>query len=296
MGYTYTYSFIIPHNNSPRLLERCLNSIPMRDDLEIIVVDDNSSEECKPVITRPDVKLISISPEETEGAGKARNEGLKEAQGKWILFADCDDFYKEGFLSVLDDYKDTDLDVLYFDAEIRHSDTLVLASYKLSLSQFIERYQKDRTALTDICYFHAPWDKMVRHELITMFDIHFEAILNGNDIFYSFLVGYFAKETEVINQVLYVYTLNPQSITHKKKSETAKLCVLQNRYKIKEFYKYIGYRKASFFILSYWIDVMRKKGIGPFADLVTLYFKRRNEIKSMRHFYVQEVEKRKLMV
>lgn len=294
-GELFTYSFIIPHHNSPRLLDRCLNSIPMREDLEIIVVDDNSSEELKPAIKRPDVKLVSIGPEETEGAGKARNVGLKEAQGKWILFADCDDFYKEGFLSVLDEYKDTDLDVLYFNAEIRKSDTLALVSYSLTLTKYIERYQKDKTALTDIRYFHAPWDKMVKHELITRYDIQFEAILNGNDIFYSFLVGYFAKKAEVINQVLYVYTLSSQSITHKKKSEAAELCVLQNRYKIQEFYKYNN-KKASTFLFSYWKDVLWKKGIGPFVHLMFLYLKHRDEIKRLRYFYVQEIERRKSLI
>lgn len=38
----YTYTIIIPHRNIPKLLQRCLDSIPHRDDLHIIVVDDNS--------------------------------------------------------------------------------------------------------------------------------------------------------------------------------------------------------------------------------------------------------------
>jgi glycosyltransferase involved in cell wall biosynthesis len=52
------YSFIIPHHNSPKLLERCLNSIPQRDDIEIIVVDDNSDKEKKAYSDRRDVRII----------------------------------------------------------------------------------------------------------------------------------------------------------------------------------------------------------------------------------------------
>ena len=37
------YSFIIPHRNVPHLLQRCIDSIPKRDDIQIIIVDDNSS-------------------------------------------------------------------------------------------------------------------------------------------------------------------------------------------------------------------------------------------------------------
>mgnify|MGYP002627111942 CR=1 FL=1 len=41
----FMFSIIIPHKNTPDLLERCVNSIPKRDDLEIIIIDDNSSPE-----------------------------------------------------------------------------------------------------------------------------------------------------------------------------------------------------------------------------------------------------------
>ena len=42
MDYKYNYSFIIPHHNLPELLKRCVSSIPKRDDVQIIIVDDNS--------------------------------------------------------------------------------------------------------------------------------------------------------------------------------------------------------------------------------------------------------------
>lgn len=106
---TLNYSFVIPHHNSPELLNRCLNSIPQRDDIEIIVIDDNSDEDKKPKLSRPDVKLISIDAEHTKGAGRARNYGLKEATGKWIVFSDADDFFIPSFIDVLDQYKDQEL-------------------------------------------------------------------------------------------------------------------------------------------------------------------------------------------
>ena len=41
----FKYSIIIPHKNIPVLLQRCLDSIPIRDDIQIVIVDDNSSSE-----------------------------------------------------------------------------------------------------------------------------------------------------------------------------------------------------------------------------------------------------------
>ena len=93
------YSIIIPHKNIPKLLQRCLNSIPQRDDLEIIVVDDNSDPSIVdfgqfPGAGRSDVSFFF--DKSGKGAGRARNIGLQHAQGKWLLFADADDFFKGG--------------------------------------------------------------------------------------------------------------------------------------------------------------------------------------------------------
>ena len=49
------YSFIIPHKNCPVLLNRCLDSIPIRDDVQIIVVDDNSDVDKKPTFSRQNI-------------------------------------------------------------------------------------------------------------------------------------------------------------------------------------------------------------------------------------------------
>ena len=43
MAQNVKYSIIIPHKNSPDLLKRCLESIPDRTDIQVVVVDDNSS-------------------------------------------------------------------------------------------------------------------------------------------------------------------------------------------------------------------------------------------------------------
>lgn len=70
------YSLIIPHKNIPNLLKRCLDSIPQRDDMEIILVDDNSDPnivdfEHFPGKTRQGVRLIF--DKQGGGAGRARN-------------------------------------------------------------------------------------------------------------------------------------------------------------------------------------------------------------------------------
>jgi glycosyltransferase involved in cell wall biosynthesis len=92
------FSVIIPHKNRPDLLQYCLNSIPRRKDIQIIVVDDNSDEDKVNFNKFPglDDEYVEIYlTKEGKGAGYARNMGLKHAKGKWLLFADADDFFTE---------------------------------------------------------------------------------------------------------------------------------------------------------------------------------------------------------
>ena len=96
------YSIIIPHKDIPCLLQRCLDSIPPRDDVQIIVADDDSSPDVVdfahfPGSDRTDVEILFTK--EGRGAGYARNCGLARAKGRWLVFADADDFFLPGFLN-----------------------------------------------------------------------------------------------------------------------------------------------------------------------------------------------------
>lgn len=57
------YSIIIPHKNIPHLLQRCLDSIPQRKDVQIIIIDDDSSPEIVDFVhfpgqNRTDVEVV----------------------------------------------------------------------------------------------------------------------------------------------------------------------------------------------------------------------------------------------
>ena len=92
------YSIIIPHKNIPYLLQRCIDSIPYRDDVQIIVIDDNSDPTIVdfsnfPGCNRPQVEIYFTK--DGRGAGYARNVGLQHVKEKWVLFADADDLFTD---------------------------------------------------------------------------------------------------------------------------------------------------------------------------------------------------------
>lgn len=216
------YSFIIPHHNSPQLLERCLNSIPQRDDIEIIVVDDNSDANKKASSARSDVRIIYIDAEHTKGAGRARNYGMKETRGRWLLFADCDDFYADGFLEELDKVKESTNDVIIWD---------YYACYLVSHNRWKEddanlymkalSYDKNNKLLQKALKFriNAPWNKMYNAEFLKKHNCRFEEKPVGNDAFFSMSAIDSARNVGFIYKRLYYWVKTENGLTHGKKKE-----------------------------------------------------------------------------
>ena len=213
------YSFIIPHKNCPDLLNRCLDSIPQRSDVEIIVVDDNSSLDKIPESKRSDVSIIHISNIESKGAGHARNVGLSQAKGKWLLFADCDDFYEYGFIDILDKYKDDNIDILYF--RYYNHDGISKAQNTVWTDLMYNQFIDSNKTKKDIQHLGlattSPWNKMYSHQFIKDIGCHFEEIPMGNDAWFVNYAGVHASNVKVIDDRLYNYIQIPTGITLSKR-------------------------------------------------------------------------------
>ncbi len=95
-------SIIIPVFNRPKLLTEALNSVlkqkEISEGLEIIVVDDGSTDKTEEVLTGLPGKIICIRQEHS-GVSAARNRGIAQSRGEWIAFLDSDDLWLPGKLS-----------------------------------------------------------------------------------------------------------------------------------------------------------------------------------------------------
>ena len=113
-------SLIIPVFNVEKYLKQCLDSAINQTftDIEIIVVNDGSTDNSKDIIEdykKNDSRIILIN-QEHHGPGYARNTGLNIARGEYILFIDSDDWIKEETSQKLYDLikRDEDLDLVIF--------------------------------------------------------------------------------------------------------------------------------------------------------------------------------------
>jgi len=89
-----SFSVIIPSYNSTRSLPLTLASVQASDsvDVEVIVVDDGSTDDCEPLYAAIEASGIRVIRNTiNRGPGHARNVGVRETHGKWLLFLDSDD-------------------------------------------------------------------------------------------------------------------------------------------------------------------------------------------------------------
>ena len=90
-------SVIIPSFNRAYCLPECIRSVIGQSGLELIVVNDGSTDNTYKVLKSfPDIRVIHLS--NNQGVSYARNQGIEQAKGSLICFLDSDDLWKIGKL------------------------------------------------------------------------------------------------------------------------------------------------------------------------------------------------------
>ncbi|MFI9806127.1 CDP-glycerol glycerophosphotransferase family protein [Streptomyces sp. NPDC052301] len=116
------FSVIVPAYKVQAYLSECLDSVLSQSypDLELIAVDDCSPDACGAIIDEyaaRDTRVRAVHLAENQGLGRARNAGMAEATGDYLVFLDSDDtLTPDALLAVADRIKETgEPDVLVLD-------------------------------------------------------------------------------------------------------------------------------------------------------------------------------------
>lgn len=238
------FSFIIPHRNTPDLLKRCMESIPQRSDVEVIIVDDNSDPDIVDFEQFPGQdfeNLICIFDKDGRGAGHARNLGLAKAKGVWLVFADADDYFTDNLTTIMDKYQDSDADMVFFNAISvdENGETTPLA-----LNRYVSNYSHRRPYSLDVLKYSvwSPWSRMVKRHIAVEKDIKFEEVPVGNDTMFVLNTTKFCKRFEVEESIVYMYYQPSQgSQTYAKYNTSTILSRLEQKFKINRLYTEVGY-------------------------------------------------------
>lgn len=219
------YTVIIPHYNSPELLKRCLGSIPERNDIQVIVVDDCSNPDVVDFEDLPGQNRLYTEVYKTSqggSAGRARNVGLRHAKGKWLLFADADDFFLPGAWDVFDSYYESEHDIIYFQYTSVDSNTLEPNDRHMVYGRYFDAYFSNPNKYTSdhLRYRHdIPWGKMIRRSIVEENGIEFGETRYCNDTLFSTKTAIAAQRVQIESRPTYCVTSDNKSLTHQQSSE-----------------------------------------------------------------------------
>ena len=246
------YSFIIPHKNCPDLLNRCLDSIPQREDIQIIVVDDNSDDGKKPSVKRKNVEVVLLDAEHSKGAGRARNVGLERAKGKYIIFSDSDDFFESSFWGQIDPIMEKNTaDIVYFKDRAVDSDTLEPIGTRNRNNKYIDDIIQNKVGAEDqIRFFHiVPWGKVFRGDFLRKSKVQYDEVMASNDVMFSTKTGHLANSVSVSCQIMYVVTRRQGSLVNTKSKESLR-CRYEVALRQNKYVKSIGKSRYSFNVIT----------------------------------------------
>lgn len=265
-------SIIIPHRNTPNLLQRCIDSIPNREDIQICIVDDNSDPKIVDFSSFPgkDRKNVQIYfTKNGKGAGYARNVGLQYVDGDWILFADSDDFFVPKFYSILEKYLyEENVDMILFKAKSVNSNTLEPSNRNENINFCIDEVFKGKiSAKQASIVVQSPWCRLIKHRFIKEKKILFDEVVACNDTMFTTKCTCLAKNILVSQEYLYVVTLREGSLWDKRKSDPKNLLTrIRVQIERNKYIKQYGYKNLP--IIGY---VFKSIGLGFNTFFSALY-------------------------
>ncbi|MFI8622106.1 glycosyltransferase family 2 protein [Marinomonas sp. NPDC078689] len=209
-------SVIIPYYNSKESLSRLLDSIPIFEAIEILVINDHS-DDISDVIAKHGSAFLYEQVEGKKWAGAARNLGLKHARGEYILFADADDYFLDGFFSLVSEYFESGKDVIYF------SPTSIKVNGESSKRHLrYEELVKNYVSAQDLAIkyrFHVPWSKLFRRRFLLENSIQFDEVIASNDVVFSLKSSVLAESVAADQRSIYCVVESDSSLTKIKSEE-----------------------------------------------------------------------------
>lgn len=300
-------SIIIPVYNVEKYLEKCLSSIYSLnlEDKEVILINDGSTDSSIDILKKfknkyPDkTKIIT---QKNQGLSEARNVGIKNSNGEYILFIDSDDFIDpietEEFLKfglekkvdvLIGNYKE------YYDGK----NIIDRKFYKMSKDIEKEGIFYIENGFKNKCFTVSVWDKFYNRNFLLKNNLFFEKGLLHEDALFIPIVFFYAKKVRCYNKKFYFYRKNNSSSimnTLSKKNYEHLLYIVNRLIDFKNERK-LENKYCNRLILGIYIVILRK---GKYINKDTFYkisklnFNFREKLKLIYVFILQKLYHSKL--
>lgn len=201
-------SIIIPCYNDESYLEKCLRSVMNQDypEKEIIIVDDGSTDGCREIGEKlakenAQIKLLGI---QHGGVSAARNYGLRQMSGEYVIFVDADDALLPGAISRL------------VHAINSHGADCATGKHLITrrcLLETVDTSLGSERITDEHVFLHVTGYLFKRETLVNMVEFP-EGIRHSEDFYWGNMLRAFIRKYVLIDQFLYVYYIGEDQTMH----------------------------------------------------------------------------------
>lgn len=201
------HSIIIPFRDKFELMNIAYESVPDRDDIQVILIY-NGKEPFPPemIPSKSKAETVFLQSDPTKGAGHARNVGLKSAKGKYVHFLDADDFFTPEAFLAFDKYLGSGCDVIYFKPTSIFLNNGKPSTRHQYYSNLVDEYNETSKEDRIRYRWEGPVCKMISLSFISEHNITFEEVRVSNDARFSLHVGHYAGKIAADPTTVYVIT------------------------------------------------------------------------------------------
>lgn len=223
-------SVIIPAFNAAGEIERAIRSvcIPAPDfPYEILVVDDGSEDGTPQVLEtlKSLFPFLRVIRQENSGPAAARNRGISEATGEYLLFLDSDDAFVEGgFSRGVKAMEESGAELLIFGFSLVQGGKASSYQYPETVLSDEADYRTHLAPLYCANMLNQVWGKVFRRELLLREALSFPDEMWGEDRLFFFSALEKSVTVRVIPDVLYEYIQKEGSLISRFLSEKPEIC------------------------------------------------------------------------
>lgn len=283
-------SIVVPVYNVEQYIKKCLESLVRQTfkDIEIIIIDDGSPDESYKIYEqyadRDD--RIKIIKKKNEGVSEARNTGIQNASGDFLMFVDSDDWMEPDGCEILyNEYLKNKADLVVADAHTvtngkKYINRIFLRDFVTDSRDFIRQYQAACIGYgynpmpadkTNVSGLGSPWNKLYSRKIIVDNNLKYDPYVKGiydDNLFTLYYLSAIHKVSYVAKPI-YNYRIVTQSLTQSFKANSLEISSRIFE-KIQEFIK--KQEEPQFFEKPFYMYVIRRLS----AELSVYYFCRQN--------------------
>lgn len=244
-------SFVVAIYNVEKYLEQCIESIIKQEfvNIEVILVNDGSTDNSLKICEkfRKKDSRIKIINQENSGANVARNNGLNEATGEWVIFVDGDDYVEPKIITAVEELLYDEMDIICFsnkviknfkEYSVKHKKDFFMIEGKKEFEEMqlatlnrLGNYRYNIKTLDSVSI----WNKLYRKDFLNNNNIRFVPKMPKlQDLTFNLLVYEHANKAVFFDYCGYCYRLNESSVSRKYQDDIIEKFVFINGW-IKEF-------------------------------------------------------------